>query len=281
MLALVNKIKRWKVQALATYLSNPFLNNFLEGKIYKGQGKAICLPGLNCYSCPAAIGSCPIGALQSVLGSSKFNMSFYVLGLMSLFGGIFGRFICGFLCPMGWFQELIYKIPSRKLNSKKIKFLKYIKYFLLIFLVVLFPLVLVNEVGMGDPFFCKYICPVGIVEGGIPLAIVHNSIRASLGFLFTWKVFILMAVLTTSVFFYRSFCKWLCPLGAFYSLFNKRSLLRYQLNEDKCTQCGLCVKTCDMNVEVYKSPNDLECIRCGQCMNSCPQKAITHVKILN
>ena len=136
---------------------------------------------------------------------------------------------------------------------------------ILVLFVVVLPMTVVNEVGMGDPFFCKYICPAGILEGGIPLSMVDGSIRASLGGLFTWKSCILLGVVVLAVFFYRPFCKWLCPLGAFYGLFNKVSVYRLQVNGDKCTACGACSRVCKMDVEVFRTPNHAECIRCGDC----------------
>ena len=108
---------RCLIQAAAALLSNIHLPNFFKGKIYQGNGKTVCVPGLNCYSCPAAAGACPIGAFQSVVGSSKFNFSYYITGFFILLGVILGRFICGFLCPFGWFQDLLHKIPGKKLST--------------------------------------------------------------------------------------------------------------------------------------------------------------------
>lgn len=133
---------------------------------------------------------------------------------------------------------------------------------------------IVNEVGMGDPWFCKWLCPVGVLEGAIPLSIVDSGIRAALGVLFTWKACLLVGVITLSVFFYRPFCKWICPLGAFYALFNKISFYKFEIDNDKCTSCGACSKVCKMDVEVYNDPKDTECIRCGDCIKTCPHNAI-------
>ena len=265
---------RWKIQLAATLVSNPFFLNFFQGKIYKGKLKSICVPGLNCYSCPAAAASCPIGALQAVIGSSKFQFAYYMIGLLIFIGVLLGRVVCGFLCPFGWFQELLHKIPTKKCSTKKLHFLTYLKYVILGVFVIILPMTLVNELGMGDPFFCKYICPAGILEGGIPLSLADETIRASLGWLFTWKSCILLGLIVLSVFFYRPFCKWLCPLGAFYALFNKVSLYRFRIDRDKCTSCGACAKVCKMDVEVYKTPNHTECIRCGDCLRTCPHGAI-------
>ena len=167
-------------QACAVLLTNPHLPNLLQGQIYRGKGKTVCVPGLNCYSCPAATGACPIGAVQSVIGSSKFKFSYYVTGTLILLGGVLlGRFVCGFLCPFGWFQELIHKIPlpKKKLSTKKLRPLRYLKYLILLLTVTL-PLIFTNEVGMGNPFFCKYLCPQGVLEGAIPLSLASEASEA-------------------------------------------------------------------------------------------------------
>lgn len=266
---------RWKIQLGAALATNPFLLNFFQGKIHRGKSKMLCVPGLNCYSCPAAAASCPIGSLQAVTGSSKFHFAYYVTGFLILIGVLLGRTVCGFLCPFGWFQELLHKIPTKKFSTRRFHALTYLKYVILALFVIVLPMTVVNEVGMGDPFFCKYICPAGILEGGIPLAIANPSIRASLGWLFTWKSCILLGVVVLSVLFYRPFCKWICPLGAFYALFNRVSLYRLNIDRDKCTACGACSKVCKMDVDVFRSPNHAECIRCGGCIAACPHQAIS------
>ncbi|MEF9971180.1 MAG: 4Fe-4S binding protein [Clostridia bacterium] len=265
---------RWKIQAFATVLTNSHIVGFFSGKIFKGNLKAVCVPGLNCYSCPGAAGSCPIGSLQAVIGSSKFQFSYYIVGIMILFGVLFGRLVCGFLCPFGWFQELLHKIPTKKFSTKKLHLLTYLKYVILGLFVIVLPMTLMNEVGMGDPWFCKWLCPAGILEGAIPLALFDSGIRAALGALFAWKSCLLLGIVTLSLFFYRPFCKWLCPLGAFYALFNKLSFYRFHIDKEKCTSCGACARACKMDVVVYKTPNSPECIRCGDCISSCPKGAI-------
>ena len=267
---------RGLIQAGAVLLTNLHLPNFLKGGIYQWKGKAVCVPGLNCYSCPAASGACPIGSFQAVVGSSKFSFSYYITGFLILLGVLLGRFICGFLCPFGWFQELLHKIPTKKISTKKLKPLTYIKYAVLLFMVILMPMFIANDVGMGDPFFCKYLCPQGVLEGAIPLAAVNSGIRAALGALFSWKLGILITVIVLSVLFYRPFCKWLCPLGAFYALLNKVSLFGMKVDKHKCVSCGKCAKACKMDVDVTKTPDHTECIRCGMCDRACPTKAVSY-----
>ena len=268
-----SRMRGW-MQAGATLLTNIHLPNFFRGGIYQGKGKSVCVPGLNCYSCPAASGACPIGSFQAVVGSSKFGFSYYITGFLILLGVLLGRFICGFLCPFGWLQELLHKIPSKKLSTKKLKPLTYLKYIILLLAVILLPALAVNDVGMGDPFFCKYICPQGVLEGAIPLSLVNEGIRAALGTLFVQKLFILLAVVALSILFYRPFCKWICPLGAFYALLNKISLLEIKMDEQKCVSCGKCAASCKMDVDVRKTPNHAECIRCGKCITACPAEAL-------
>ena len=267
---------RGLIQAGAALLTNIHLPNFLKGTLYQGKGKYLCVPGLNCYSCPGAAGACPIGAFQAVVGSSKFRFSYYVTGILILLGVLLGRFICGFLCPFGWLQELLHHIPSPKLSSKRLKPLRYLKYAVLLVMVVLLPTVLVNELGMGDPIFCKYLCPQGILEGAIPLALVNTGIRSALGALFTWKAAVLAAVILLSVLFWRPFCKWLCPLGAFYALFNRVSLFQMQVNSHRCVSCGKCANVCPMDVDITQNANHAECIRCGRCIKACPAEAICY-----
>lgn len=271
----LSRFRGW-IQAAATLLTNIHLPNLFKGTIYQGNGKTACVPGLNCYSCPAATGACPIGAFQAVVGSSKFKISYYITGFFILMGVLLGRFICGFLCPFGWFQDLLHKIPGKKFSTAKLKPLRYVKYIILIVFVILLPALVTNSLGMGDPFFCKYICPQGVLEGALPLSITNAGIRSALGKLFTFKFSILTIVIILSILFYRPFCKWICPLGAIYSLFNKVSFLKINVDNNKCVGCQKCSKVCKMDVNVVESPNHPECIRCGECIKACPTDALCY-----
>lgn len=221
---------RAAVQWAWALLTNGNLAGFLQGKIYTGKLKQLCVPGLNCYSCPGSLGSCPIGSLQAVLGSSRFKISFYLLGFFLLIGTVLGRVVCGFLCPFGLFQELLHKIPFfKKIKTFRLdKPLRLLKYGILLVFVILLPLFAVDAAGSGSPWFCKLICPAGTLEGGLPLVLSNASLREIVGFLFHWKVAILIVTLVLSILIFRPFCKYICPLGAIYALFNRVSLrLRY------------------------------------------------------
>ncbi len=258
-------------------ITNSFAYGFAQGKIYTGKLKNLCLPGLNCYSCPGAVASCPIGSLQAVIGSRNFKFSFYVVGFMVLVGAVFGRFVCGWLCPFGLVQDLLHKIPfPKKLKTfKGDKLLRKLKYVILAVFVIILPMCVADITGLGDPWFCKYICPAGTLEGGIPLVTLNEGLRNALGFLWVWKFFILTVTVILSVIIYRPFCKYLCPLGGIYSLFNGISVFRLRFDESKCVSCGKCSKVCKMNVDPTKNPDHTECIRCGLCVESCPTDALS------
>lgn len=264
------------IQFVSAVLTNGNLKGFWKGTIWQGKSKKICVPGLNCYSCPGALGSCPIGSLQSALAGGRKGFPYYAAGTLMLFGVLFGRLICGFLCPFGLIQDMLYKIKSKKLKvpEKADRRLRYIKYAILALFVILFPLVIHGSFGTGDPWFCKYICPAGTLEGGLTLVIRNKALRSMVGFLFSWKMALLVIFLISSVFIYRPFCKYVCPLGAIYGLFNRFSLYQMQVDHDTCVNCGACNKTCKMNVRVTENINSPECIRCGACKSVCPVNAI-------
>ncbi len=273
---------RTGVQAAFTALSNGYYVGFLSGKIYQGESKQLCLPGLNCYSCPGALGSCPIGALQAVANDKNFNVSMYTIGFLMMTGALMGRLVCGWLCPFGLFQDLLYKIPF----IKKVKvvsadrYLKPMKYVLLGIFVLILPMVMMNEFGQGDPLFCEYICPSGTLMAGWPLLIANEGLRSSIGLLFGWKTLVLLGFIALSLSIYRPFCRWFCPLGAIYGLFNPVSIYRHQLNKEICVSCGSCNAVCKLNLKPYNNPNSLECIRCGDCITTCPSGALSKVPLI-
>jgi len=268
--------KRKFVQLFSAIVYNANIKGFFSGNIYRGKLKTVCVPGLNCYSCPGAVGSCPIGSLQAVLGSAH-KVSLYVAGFLIAVGALFGRFICGWVCPFGLIQELLHKIPGRKIRAKRIfGILKYLKYVVLAVFVIALPMILLWVNGVSAPTFCKYICPAGTLEAGIPLVLLNSDLQSALGWLFDWKVLLLAATVILSVFIYRPFCRFICPLGAIYALFNRISVFGINLEKDKCTGCLACARACRLDIKPFETPNAAECIRCGDCVRACPENALRY-----
>ncbi|MBR6113709.1 MAG: 4Fe-4S binding protein [Oscillospiraceae bacterium] len=262
--------KRTGIQAAAALLQNANFKGFFSGKIYQGPLKSVCVPGLNCYSCPGAVGACPIGSLQSFLGAVRFRFPYYVLGLLLFFGALLGRTVCGFLCPFGLLQELLHRIPFVKKTDRFAadRPLRALKYAVLVLLVIVLPLC-----AALTPFFCKYVCPAG-TAAGLLLALRDGLVRAQLGGIFLWKCAVLALIVLGSLIVWRPFCKYLCPLGAIYGFFNRVSLHRMRLDAAKCIGCGACAEACRMCVDPSRAPNSSECIRCGDCVRACPTAAL-------
>ena len=274
------QIKDWPrhlIQAGWAALTNSHVSGFITGKIYTGKLKNVCVPGLNCYSCPGATGACPIGSLQAVIGSWNFKFAYYVIGFLIFVGALLGRLVCGFLCPFGLIQDLLHKIPFfKKIRTfRGDKLLRKLKYVIFLVFVILLPLFLTDVMGQGAPYFCKLICPAGTLEGGLPLVLLNKGMRSAIGWLYLWTNTILLVTVLLSILIYRPFCKYLCPLGAFYSVFNKVSVFRYRNDTEKCVHCGKCASACQMGVNPVETPNSSECIRCGRCRQACPKDAIS------
>ncbi len=271
-----HRVIRKAVQFVSGIAANGNLSGFLSGRIYSGKLKGFCVPGMNCYSCPGALGACPVGSLQAFFTGKRPGFPFYVLGWLALIGVTTGRFVCGWLCPFGLIQELLHKIPVRKIKvpEKADRILRKLKYAFLLLFVILLPIMLRDEMGLSVPYFCKYICPVGMLEGGIPLLILNKALRPAAHLLYVWKLAILLLVIGSSILTERPFCKYICPLGAFYALFQKVSFLKLRYDQSACVNCGACVNVCRMKVDPTVTPNSTECIRCGECVKACPAGAL-------
>ena len=276
------KIKQSKLRLSAQFMfaavTNSYLAGFAKGTIYKGKLKSICVPGLNCYSCPGAYGACPIGSLQAMFTKRNYGTGkaapaavfpLYVLGLIMLFGVVCGRLICGLLCPFGLVQDLLHKIPIyHKLKIKTFpgdRMLRYMKYIILLVFVVLLPIF----TPQAFPWFCKLICPSGMLLGGIPLMAANEGLRSAAGGFTVLKLAVVFVTVILSMMIFRPFCKYLCPLGALYAVMNKFSFYGYVYDKSKCTSCGACEKGCEMGVDITKNINSAECIRCGKCVAAC------------
>lgn len=266
--------RRLLIQLGFFILQNPFLKNFITGEIYRGGLKRICTPGLNCYSCPAAAVSCPMGAAQMFFAGVRHSFSLYVAGFLLTVGVLFGKFICGFVCPMGLLQDLLYRIKTPKLLLR-LRFVRYAKYLVLALFVIILPIVIRHPLsGLGQPWFCSYICPSGTIFGAVPLIAANDVLRQLLGWRFVLKISLAGGVVIGSVFVLRIFCRVLCPLGAIYSLLNRVTVVRMHCDKSLCTTCNKCSAACHLKIEPMKEPNSPECFRCGKCIKTCGRKAL-------
>lgn len=269
----MNRFRRL-IQALFALITNAYLLFPFSSVIYQGPLKSVCHPGLHCYSCPSAILSCPVGALQNILASVRlsfqagvYHIGSLILGYLGLLGIMTGRFPCGWLCPFGLLQDLLYKIPSPKLKLPAV--FNYGRYLVGLLLVVLLPLFWVDDLGLGQPWFCKLLCPSGTLMGAVPLLIIKPSLWQNIGFFFWHKVTWLVLILLGAVFSSRFFCRVLCPLGAFYGLFNRISFFCLQFDEEKCVHCLACERRCPTGCKPFKDAGSGACINCLRCIQAC------------
>jgi len=276
-------MKRRIVQIFSALLHNGYLAGFVSSRIYTGSLKGICAPGLNCASCPAATFACPFGMLQNTIASWRvlklkdfLAIAGYVLGFLFFYGLLFGRFVCGWLCPFGLLQELLYKVPFYKKRLVLPKNLQRIPKYVFLFLFgILLPALVISVTFYGEPWFCKYICPAGTLEAGIGNLLINPALRSFIGWIFIFKLFLLFLIIIACLVEKRFFCKNLCPLGLFYGFFNRFSLIQIQFEEKNCINCGACQKICTMNIDPKTERNSVECIRCLECVEVCPSKALS------
>lgn len=256
-------MKRRVFQILGTIIPNTHFQAFAGKILYQGPLKGVCIPVFNCYACPLAIFSCPIGVIQHF--AIIRTIPFYALGIIGMTGATIGRMSCGWFCPFGFMQDVMYKIRSFKIRIPKV--FGYFKYVSLVGVAVIIPLL------TGKPWFSK-LCPLGTLEAGIPLAIASSEIRSLLGGFFILKLVILGVFLFLFVVSRRPFCVTTCPLGAIYSLFNRVSLVRLEADQELCHDCGICEKVCPTELKIPEELDSLNCIRCLDCWKECPQGAI-------
>ena len=280
-------MRRLFAQIAFFLLQNPFMGNFAAGSIHMGETKRFCSPGLNCYSCPAAAFSCPIGSLQNFLRGAQRSISLFVVGFLMATAAFFGRFICGFVCPMGLVQDLIYRVPTKKLIVR-MRILSYLKYVVLMLFVILLPLTIRDHIEIGgahffldgQAWFCAYICPSGTIFAAWPLALANDAVRGMLGVMFNIKTVIALGLLTAALFINRFFCRVLCPLGAIYALFNKVSFIQINFNKSNCDGCKKCNKACQLALNPITETTHSDCVRCGSCVRSCEEKALVYGTVL-
>lgn len=264
--------KRKLSQWVTAILSNGYLPGWLQGKIYQGKLKVACVPFLNCYSCPGAFGSCPVGAFQSLAAGFSRTVSFYLIGFLLAVGSLGGRFVCGWLCPFGLVQEILYR--GKQMRRQLPRLLEQLK-FVVLGLTIALPFFWRDLTGLAEPYFCKFVCPAGTLGGGIPLVAMNSGIAALVGWLFSWKLLVLVVVLVAAFYYWRPFCRVLCPLGALYGLLNRLSIWQLRLDKGRCIDCGACARQCKAALHPQVGPNNSSCVRCLECVGVCPTSALT------
>lgn len=259
------QIKRHLTQICASILYNGRFFGVNTGTLNAGK---VCVPGLNCQYCPGAIAGCPLNALQNIFGGGLFRLPFYVIAGILLFALLLGRIICGWLCPFGLFFDLLYKVPTTKQKKSALTAkLSYLKYLIFAVCIVLIPAYLFFTKGQTFLAFCEELCPNGQLN-----ATVMKLTNTGFAFLYSdTKLAIAVAVIIASVFIFRPFCRFFCPLGAFYGLFNKISIFAMQIDESKCIDCNACQRACPADC---KKVGDAECVACGKCKKVCPTDAV-------
>ena len=271
---------RQLIQTVVTLGTNSYFLFPFGSVIYQGHLKAVCHPGLNCYSCPAALLSCPVGAVQNFIASLRYytpgslpHLGTMIVGYLGFIGTLVGRLPCGWLCPFGFTQDLLHKIPTPKFSLWPP--LRWLKYVSLVVLVILMPLFFVDHYGIGHPWFCKLLCPSGTLFGALPLILIKPALWQTLTFYFWNKLTLLVLILVAAIFISRFFCRTLCPLGAFYGLFNRMTLIQVEYIEGNCLHCQACVRACPTGLKPNEEHGSRECIMCLRCLDSCKFRALS------
>ena len=259
MIGIPFKKNRRFYQIITGFLANAPLFNLFTLKLYTGKLKSIPIPIMNCYACPASLYSCPIGTLSHFMVITKIPL--ITLGIIGAVASSFGRWICGWACPFGLIQDLIFKLPSAKFELPK-PFV-YLKYILLALLVLILPYM------FKEHYFCM-ICPTGTLEAGILWVGFNSMITNMAGTFFLFKMSLLSLFLYGSAVIKRPFCRYVCPLGALFSLFNRFSIVDFKVDREKCIECNLCRKSCPVNHPIYENPNSPACLRCLNYIRICP-----------
>ena len=227
-------------------------------------------------------------AFSTILPVLTTLLTFFILFV------VLNKAFCGWLCPLGFFQEVLGMIGQKlrlnrteSLDPNLVERIRPVKWLMLAFLVVLFPLASgLGFVGheLGDPF-CK-ICPsrilTSLAAGQLNQLYIDTS---STGYMILSIIadtlFGLVLVLSLTV--RQPFCR-ICPMLAMHAMFRKVGLVKLVKNyTSRCDKCGLCAKACPMDIkEIHTSQEkDIlfpDCTLCGRCVEFCPDKGVMALK---
>ena len=218
----------------------------------------VCSPVFHCYSCPLATFACPIGVLANF--SAWHVIPFLPLGVLFVVGSLFGSFVCGWACPLGFLQDLLDKIPTPKFRLPN--WVGCFRYLTLIGLVVAVPYFYGESHAL---FFCR-VCPAGALEAAVP-----NTVQTAIAGKAVWptaaKIVILVTILASALFTWRPWCRIFCPLGAIYSLFDPVSVFFLRFRRGDCIECKDCRGACRDLADPEFSVDGMRCVRCLECTN--------------
>lgn len=255
------RLARWRV-----WVQGTFLFVWLDPLAWRLH--SVCSPVFHCYSCPLALFACPIGVLANF--SALHLIPFVAVGTLLAIGAVAGSFVCGWVCPFGFIQDLIARLPTRKFELPG--WAGYGRYAVLLFLVLLIPYFFGEEHPL---FFCR-VCPAGALEAALP----HTASTAIAGTGIAWpsatKAIVLGVVMFAMFFTWRPWCTALCPLGAIYGLCNRVSLVFLKFQPESCNDCDLCRRLCRYHGPSERRGDDQRCIRCLDCTR-CTAVTLSHV----
>lgn len=267
-----NTVDRWRrlVQILSVFALNPFFFRYM----------GVCIPVMNCWSCPAAAFACPVGVVGNFLALGIIPLA--VIGITVFSAMVAGRILCGWVCPFGFLQDLLYMIPGRKISiPRKLRpFLFILPVIFLAVTVVAVPILIGVD---SDLFFCR-ICPAATLEGALPLHFLNSQAafgEAVMQAAVSWRVWILLGFLVLFIFMKRPFCRLMCPIGIALGVFNRYSLFQINLEEvQSCPECNMCVNQCPTGLNAFYEVNKKDCIHCYVCTKSCAPRTVKKRKRL-
>ena len=217
----------------------------------------VCSPVFHCYSCPWASFACPIGVLANF--SAIHTVPLLAVGTLLVVGSLFGSLICGWVCPFGFLQDLLGRIPTPKVAIPS--WLGNCRYVVLAVLVLAAPYFF----GENSPLFVCRLCPAGALEAALP----SMARQAMAGQAIVWpsivKLTVLLVFLGLALFTWRPWCTVLCPLGAIYGLCNRFSIFFVRFQPEACNDCDLCRKLCRVRGAEERRAGASRCIRCLDC----------------
>ncbi|WP_446897038.1 4Fe-4S binding protein [Clostridium sp. LBM24168] len=216
-------------------------------------------------------------SVVEMISKGNFNFIQAFPGIMEstvtiIFTILLGRFFCGWFCAFGTFNDWVYTISKKffkidfKINERLDSILKYVKYLILFSILIL--------TFKGGRTLLNAWSPWNAFAQISDFSTVISSM--TIGFTF------LVVIVIGNIFVERFFCRYLCPLGALFSLISKASILKVDKPNSKCGKCRICTNNCSMGLKLYNknSVRGGDCINCLKCIEVCPRKN-PHVNILN